>query len=202
MPLENVKKRILEEAEESASRIKSEGTSEAGRILSEAEAAARQIEHQAREEADAEAGRLTAEHESAMEIEIKTMLAEAKGLQLERATEQVVLKAKALLEEKYMKKMLEEGISQFGRMRSGEPVIFTSKKNQKTVESLKKPTEVKYQEVEGFVLKAKDGSISINVSAETVLRDNIDEIGKIVSKKMYGDRETGSEESITEEEML
>ncbi len=202
MPLENVKRKILEDAEEAAAKIKDEGTSEARRILSEAEAKAKQIEHQAQEEANTEAKRIAKEHESAMEIETKTILAEARGLQLDRATEEVISRVKKILEEKYLKKMLEKGIEKFSEVHSGDPVLVTSKKNQDVAMSLKKPLDIKYNEVEGFVIKAKDGSVAINVSAEALVRDNIDDIRRIVSKNIFGSGESPADEGITEEEML
>ena len=201
MPLENVKRKIIEEAEEAAAKIREEGTSEAHRILSEAEEKAKEIEYLAQEEANAEARRIAKEHESAMEIETKTILAEARGLQLDRATEEVVTRIKKILEEKYLKKMLEEGIKKFSEVHSGDPVLVTSKKNQDVAGALKKPLDINYQDVEGFVIKSKDGSIVINVSAETIVRDSIDDIRRIVSN-IFSGTESPSNGGMTEEEML
>lgn len=201
MPLENVRRKILDEAEETASRIKEDGSSEAQRILSEAEARANEIEHKAQEDANAETKRILKEHEIAMEIEVGSMLAEAKGLALERVTADVTSRMKSMLEEKYMAKMLESGISKFEEVYSGEIVVLASKNNKKLVESLKKKVVVKDHGGDGIILKSKDGSISLRISPDALIEENMDIVRSMVSARLFGGKKTGSDER-TEEEMI
>ena len=201
MPLENVRKKILDEAEETASRIKEEGSSEAHRILSEAEARAKEIERKAQEDANAETRRMLKEHEIAIGIEIESMLAEARGLALERVTTDIASRMKGILKEKYMKEMLESGISKLGEVYSGEIVIFASKNNQKLVESLKKKVVVKNHDGEDILLKSKDGSMALRISPDVLIEDNIDVVRNMVSARLFGNKKTRNDER-TEEEMI
>ena len=201
MPLENVRRKILDEAEETASRIKEEGSSEAHRILSEAEAKAKEIERKAEEDANAEARRMLKEHEIAIGIETESMLAEARGLALERVTTDVVSRMKGILKEKYMKEMLESGISKLGEVYSGEIVIFASKNNQKLVESLKKKAVVKNHDGDDILLESKDGSIALRISPDVLIENNMDMVRSMVSARLFSNRKLRNDER-TEEEMI
>lgn len=200
MPLDNIKKRILAEAETQAEAVKKEADAEVHRIKAESEVRAKQIELEAQNEASSESRRLIKENDAGLEIEANAILLEAKGSAIERATQLVVNETESILEDKYLADMLKSGISQFKASSGEEPIVMTSRENAKLVQSL--GIQARQAEIGGFVIESKDGKMRLEVSADSLISSNMDGIRGIVSEMLFGRPEKKADPGMTEEEML
>ncbi len=199
MPLESIKKRILAEAEAKAEEIKKQGADEAKRITAEAETRAKQIEREAQDEANSETRRLVKENDAGLEIESNAILLDAKGSAIEKAMQAVNKEIRELLAEKHLKQMLTSGIEQFRSLSPNEEIVVrTSKENSKAVGSLGSDVAVEYDKTEGFVIASKDGKTRLEVTPDSMIESNADEIRKVISDMLFG----GGKRELVEEEML
>lgn len=186
MPLDKIRKKILDESDAAVLAIDKEASEEAHKITSEARSQAKEIEKQSETETESETKRIQRESAAGLEIESNAILLEAKGAATENAVKDVSKEMARIIEEEYLPSMLKSGLKQFAASTSEKPIIKTSRKYSKIVQQMKLSAE--YGDIDGFVIESNDGKVRLTISPDSILENNMEDIKSEVLAELFSGR--------------
>lgn len=185
MSLEEIRKTIEKEARAEADRVTEEGDREADSAVAEAKQKALEILKAAKAEAQKEADRIKREMLSGAEMEANGIILAAKESVLEHGVGPVMRASVRELSGKKSDKLIESAVKSFGKLApKGEIVVKTGKKNIQAVRNLG------FLAVEGsrdeLTLSTKDGRISLDASAKSIVEQHEKEARSILAARLFG----------------
>lgn len=184
MSLEEIRRSIDKDAKARADSVEEEGAAEASAILKEAKARAGEILKAAKAEAEKEAERIKREQVSGVQIEIGTMLVNARESVLERHMPSVKKNVAARLGGKNMNKIIEGAAKQFSRFAPKDQMVVRAGKGNAAIAK-----KLGYQTLAGkeseLVIESKDGSLSIDASPQGLAERHGAEARGLLAAKLW-----------------
>jgi vacuolar-type H+-ATPase subunit E/Vma4 len=184
MSLEEIRKSIDKEAKRRADSIKDEGAAEAAAIIKAAKASAAELVKSAHMEAEKEAARVKNEQISGAQMEISTMLVNARESVIERHTEQLKKTVAMQFSGKMMEKLINAAVKQFGRFAAKDDMVIRAGKHD--IELVKR---LGYGYVAGaddqLLVESKDGSISIDASPCGMAERHLAEARALLASRLW-----------------
>ncbi|MDE1865910.1 MAG: hypothetical protein KGH94_04720 [Candidatus Micrarchaeota archaeon] len=184
MSLEEIRKSIDKDARTRSESIREEGASEASAIIKEAKERASEVIKTAKAEAEKEAERIRREQVSGTQIEVNSMLVNARESVLERHMPSLKKGVASRLSGKNLDKILAGAAKQFSRFSAKEHmVVRTGKSNAAAARKLGYPV-VSGREGE-LTLEAKDGSVSVDASPSGLAERHAADARGLLAAKLW-----------------
>ncbi len=184
MALDAIKKSILDESDSKSASIAKEAKQKAESIAKEALERSKTILKSAESDAAREVERLKRESSSGVDIEVNSILLDARGKALDRSVKAVMDKVCTAIEREGMKKILEKSVKQFSEMTGSEDILVrTAKKNAPLLKGL--GYEVEYTDIDGFMLYTRDGKVALNATLKSVVEGELDYARRVIGEELF-----------------
>ncbi len=185
MSLEEIKKSIDKEAKSESAKIISAADTESERILKEAGERALEITGHAKGEAKKEAERVSKERISGAEIEANSVLVAAKESVISKGAVAVKRDVASKISKKLIEKSVSAAIKELSKVANKNDIIIKcGKKNEAALKKL--GFEVVRSADDVLLVSTRDGTISIDASAESLAAKMDGDIRSLLNEKLFG----------------
>jgi vacuolar-type H+-ATPase subunit E/Vma4 len=182
MTLEQLQKHIISEANTTVSGIEKECKIQVDSILSEAAVHVHEIKNKAKANAIEEAAQRSKSAKAALELIVQETLASAKQESIDKEMDSFIPIISAMLK-KRQQEFIKKALNAFLEIVSADQVIV--KINKENSEMLKSyHVKIEISDIDGAMIKSKDGKLFIDASVEGILELNNDLIRQILSNGM------------------
>ncbi len=184
MSLDEIRKSIEDESRSSAARIRKEAEREEGLILDEAGGKADAIIKAAKEEAEYERKRITAEHDAGVELEVNSIMLNAKEQVIESSVVDVRKEVERMLA-KRSGELFKKAVAFFSKSTGSSSIKVVTNKRLASSLGIKKEN-LEYGDMEGFVLKSADPKAIMDLTAKSISKRYENEMRNAVSRSVFG----------------
>ena len=185
MPLQQIREQILKEAEEKANAIEDSGRKESDDILRDASAQAKKIHEKASAAARHWADVFIVEHEAEFKIDRHNALLSAQEEAIAANINPVIRTITSEISKSYGE-IVDGAVSALEKSTLMDKKDFVIRSEQKYLRLLKGSRIKTEAAKQGVRLETADGSVSVNIAPDAIVKRNIDSIRTALVNELFG----------------